>query len=104
MEESDFIPLASTGSLTELHPFWLSLYLYHVFPYVPYSSTLKIEATGLLKMLVHFYQTVQLYIPEYSFLIVFLFTILVVYTVLTFCQCLIGQIFHQLNLCYSCYL
>ena len=55
------------SSFTELHPFWLSLYLYHVFPYMPYSSTLKIEATGLLKMLVHFYQTIQLYIPEYSF-------------------------------------
>ena len=78
LEESVLIPLATTGSLTEPHPFWLSLYLYHIFPYVPYSSTLKIEATGLLEMLVHFYQTTQLYIPEYSFLIDLLFTILVV--------------------------
>jgi len=104
MEDSDLILLASTSSLTEPHPFWLSLYLYHVFPYMPYSSTLKIEATGLLKMLVHFCQTIRLYIPEYSFLIVLLFTILVVYTVLAFCQCLLGQIFHQLNFRYSCYL
>lgn len=42
-----------------------------------YASTLKVEATGLLKVLVRFYRTIQRDIPEDSFLLVLLFTMLV---------------------------
>lgn len=68
---------SSSPSLTEPHSLCLSLYIYHVFPHMSYASTLKIEATRLLKMLILFYQTMQCDIPEDSFLIVLLFTILV---------------------------
>jgi hypothetical protein len=68
-EREHMIPVAPIGS----HPLSLSLYLHCVSPFVSYAFTLQIEAKGLLRMLVFFYQTIQLHIAEYRFLIVLFF-------------------------------